>query len=361
MKFVDVNPYFYPFKGGIEHRMHDTARLLAKRGHDVTILTSRLPDTEEEEITKDGYRIVRLKSRFINIYNPPIVSSSGVLEALRSMDADVVNYNYRWAPSYSKDLKKYDGKKIFTYHNMWGEGMGIMGKISNINDNMFKKTLDSFDHIVCVSDFVKKDLISRGIQSEKTTTIPSCLSTFPEMSDKEGNFILSLGRLVETKGLKYLVEAMQNVECKLIICGKGPEEKKLNNQIIRLGLEDKIEMKGYVSEEEKAQLMSTCKFFVMPSLFESLGLAAIELMSYGRPIICTDVNGLPDTVGDAGVIVPAKDSTALTNIINELLKDDEKRISMRSAARLQAETYDWKFHIGHLESLLNTIASVDGR
>ena len=361
MKFVDVNPYFYPFKGGIEHRMHDTARLLAQRGHDVTILTSRLPGTEEEEMTEDGYRIVRLKSRFINIYNPPIVSSSGVLEALRSMDADIVNYNYRWAPSYSRDLKKYDGKKIFTYHNMWGEGIGFTGKISNINDNMFRKTLDTFDHIICVSDFVRNDLVSRGIHSDDTTVIPSCLSSFPGTSDNEGDFILSLGRLVKTKGLKYLVEAMQNVECKLIICGKGPEYKNLKKQISDLGLEDKIEMKGYVSEEEKARLMSTCKFFVMPSIFESLGLAAIELMSYGRPIVSTDVNGLPATVGDAGIVVPAKDPSALADAINGLLNDDEKRISMRSVARSQAETYDWKFHIGRLESLLNTVASSDNR
>ena len=75
MKFVDVNPFFYPHHGGIETRMHDTARLLAARGHDVTVLTGRLPDTAEEEMTEFGYRVVRLKSRFINIYNPPFISS----------------------------------------------------------------------------------------------------------------------------------------------------------------------------------------------------------------------------------------------------------------------------------------------
>ena len=61
MKFVDVNPYFYPFKGGIERRMHDTASLLAARGHDETIHTGRLPDTPEEERTPEGYRIMRLE------------------------------------------------------------------------------------------------------------------------------------------------------------------------------------------------------------------------------------------------------------------------------------------------------------
>ena len=149
MKFVDVNPFFYPYKGGIEHRMHDTASLLAQRGHDVTIVTSRLPDTTEEEVTPEGYRIIRLESKFINLYNPPFVSSKGILDTLNSLDADVVNYNYRWAPSYNKELARYDGPKVFTYHNMWGEGVGLQGKVSEVNDNSFaKKTLSTFDHII---------------------------------------------------------------------------------------------------------------------------------------------------------------------------------------------------------------------
>ena len=357
MKFVDVNPFFYPYKGGIEHRMHDTASLLAQRGHDVTIVTSRLPDTTEEEVTPEGYRIIRLESKFINLYNPPFVSSKGILDALNSLDADVVNYNYRWAPSYNKELARYDGPKVFTYHNMWGEGVGLQGKVSEVNDNSFaKKTLSTFDHIICVSKFVQDDLIRRGIPADMTSFIPSCLSSAPVPSNKpEGDFILSLGRQVATKGLKYLVEAMQEVDCKLIMCGKGPEQSKLVKQISKLGLEDKIEMRGYVSEEEKMDLMDTCKFFVMPSEFESLGLAAIELMSHGRPIICSDADGLPETVGDAGMVVPKKNSKALAKAINDLLADPGKRMELGQNAVERTKFYSWDKHIDELEKILLSI------
>ncbi len=359
MKFVDVNPFFYPYKGGIEHRMHDTASLLAQRGHDVTIVTSRLPDTVKEEITPEGYRIIRLESKFINLYNPPFVSSKGILDTLESLDADVVNYNYRWAPSYNKDLARYDGPKVFTYHNMWGEGVGLQGKVSEVNDNSFaKKTLSTFDHIICVSKFVQDDLVRRGIPADMTSFIPSCLSSVPVPSNKpEGDFILSLGRQVATKGLKYLVEAMQDVDCKLIMCGKGPEQSKLVKQITKLGLEDRIEMKGYVSEEEKMELMDTCKFFVMPSEFESLGLAAIELMSHGRPIICSDADGLPETVGDAGVVVPKKDSKALAKAVNDLLFDPDRRAELGSKAVQRTLFYSWDYHIDALEGILQKVAS----
>ena len=353
MKFVDVNPFFYPHHGGIETRMHDTARLLAARGHDVTVLTGRLPDTTEEEMTEFGYRVVRLKSRFINIYNPPFISSEGVLEALRSMDADAVNYNYRWAPSYNKDLGRYDGYKVFTYHNMWGEGTGLTGKVSEINDNGFRKTLETFDHIVCVSDYVRNDLIRRGLPAERMTTIPTCLDLPPEKETSEGDYILSLGRLVKTKGLDSLIEAMKSVDCRLIMCGKGPESKNLEKQVAKLGLGDKVEFRGYVSEEEKDSLMRSCRLFVMPSLFESFGLAALEVLGYGRPLVYGDVNGLPDTVGNGGIAVKPGDPRSIAEGINRLLGDDALRTELAGNARRQAEKYTWDRYIPEYERILS--------
>lgn len=352
MRFVDVNPYFYPHYGGIETRMHDTARLLAAKGHDVTILTGRLPDTAEEERTEYGYRIVRLPSRLIDVYNPPYISSKGVLETLQSMGADVVNYNYRWAPSYNRDLKRYDGRKVFTYHNMWGEGIGLQARLSEVNDNMFRPTLETFDHIICVSGYVRDDLTRRGFREDVLSVVPTCMDMPPLRNEPEGDYILSLGRLVRTKGLDYLMEAMRGIDCKLVLCGKGPDRKRIEKRISELGLGDKVEMRGYVSEEEKNDLIDRCRLFVMPSLFESFGLAALEVMSHGKPLVYSDVNGLPETVGAGGIKVPAKDPVAISKAVNDMLADDALRSELGRSARAQAETYTWDRHIGRLESIL---------
>ncbi len=355
MKIVDVNPFFYPFFGGIEHRMHLIAKEMVARGHDVTIVTGQLPGTKAEEISDDGYRIVRLPSHFIKIYNPPYITSSGLLRTLNEIDADVVNFNYRWAPSYTKDMKRYVGRKVFTYHNMWGEGTGLQHYLSEINDNSFRKTLDTFDHIIAVSDFVRDDLIRRGYAPEQVTTACPCLESYPELSDNEGDYILSLGRLVRTKGLDYLIEAMKDIDCKLVICGKGPDVKRLSKAIRKYGLENKIEMKGWVTEEEKNRLMSECKMFVMPSIFESYGLAALETMSYGRPIVCTDVNGLPCTVKSAGVYVRPKDPKGLADAINSLLSDKEKRIELGKNARRIAEEQNVSRTVDMIEKVYNAV------
>ncbi|MCL2032304.1 MAG: glycosyltransferase family 4 protein [Methanomassiliicoccaceae archaeon] len=357
MRIVDVNPFFYPLRGGIEHRMHDTSRLLVERGHEVTVVTGRLPGTEEEETAPEGYRIVRLDSKFINIYNPPFISSKDVLENIAGIDPDIVNFNYRWAPSYSRDLKKYDGRKVFTYHNMWGEGVGFQRKLSEINDGRFRNCLETFDHIIAVSDYVRNDLIRRGYSQRYVTTIPTGLSKFPEAGKGDGDFILSLGRLVRTKGLDYLMEAMKDVDFKLIICGKGPDQKRLAKLIVKFGLEDKVEMKGWVEEDEKERLMGSCRFFVMPSLFESLGLAAIEQMAYGRPIVHTDVNGLPDTIGDGGISVPPKDPGALSKAMNALIGDRDRTEELGRNAAGQARTYKWDGLIPKIESVYERVMS----
>jgi glycosyltransferase involved in cell wall biosynthesis len=358
MRFVDVNPYFFPYKGGIERRMDDLAKRLVKRGHDVTILTAQLPDTAEEETSESGYRIVRVKSRFLNIYNPPYVTSSGVLETLDSLDADVVNYNYRWAPSWNKDMARYDGPKLFTVHNMWNEGIGLEARISGINDRRFrKKVLPSFDHIVCVSRYVQDSTVALGYPREKTSFVPCGLSEIPEPNTSpEGDYILSLGRIVKTKGLKYMVEAMKDVDCRLIICGKGPETKNLEKQIASLGLQDRIEMRGFVPDEEKNSLMNGCKFFVMPSLFESFGIAAIELMSHSRPLVCTNVNGLPATVGEGGITVDPADPKALADAMNRLLADESLRREMGEKAFKHAVSYSYDDHIPRYESILEAVA-----
>ena len=171
--------------------------------------------------------------------------------------------------------------------------------------------------------------------------------------------ILSLSeewRIVKTKGLKYMVEAMKDVDCRLIICGNGPETKNLEKQIASLGLQDRIEMRGFVPDEEKNSLMNGCKFFVMPSLFESFGIAAIELMSHSRPLVCTNVNGLPATVGEGGITVDPADPKALADAMNRLLADEGLRREMGEKAFKHAVSYSYDDHIPRYESILEAVA-----
>lgn len=354
MRIVQLNPYHYPFMGGIEHRIHHISKTLAEN-HEVFVLTGQLPGTTGEEVIA-GYRVIRLPSRFYTRYNPPHIVTEGIWEKLKELSPDVVDFHYRWAGSYRKAMRRYRGPKVFTFHNTFGEGDGLMGVFSTLNDIVYSPFLKSFDRVVCVSEFVRSDLERRGFPPKLLEAVPNGVEP-PHTVGVEGDFILFLGRLVRTKGLDYLLRAMVDIEARLVVAGGGPEEERLRRLVRSNGLEEKVEMKGRVSEEEKHRLLSSCKLFVFPSVWESYGIAAAEAMSYGKAVVATKVGGLPEVVGDAGVLVPSRDHTALAKAVNDLLSDYELRRELGSRASERASRYTWESSAKEMERIYDQVTS----
>ena len=337
MRIVQLNPFHFPYMGGIEHRTHEISKRLGSK-HEVIVLTSRLPGTAEEEIM-DGYRVVRLPSRFITNYNPPYVVTPGVLEALGSLEADLVDFHYRWAPSYSRAMKKYRGRWMFTFHNTYGEGDGAARSLSHMNDALFCRMIRD-RRTVCVSEFVRDDLLNRGFRRDLTDVVSLGVDMYDGPTSEE-DFILFTGRLVATKGVRYLIEAMRTVDSKLVIMGKGPEEKRLRSLAEQSGVGGRVVFTGHVSEEEKVRLMSSCKIFAMPSLFESFGLATAEVMAYGKPVVASKVGGLPEVVGDGGILVAPASPRDIAAALDRLLRDDGLRHDLGRRARKHIGRFNW--------------------
>lgn len=338
MRIVELNAFHYPFIGGIENRLHHICRRLAKE-HEVYVLTSRLPGTEGRE-EMDGYTVMRLPSRFLNVYNPPYVRIYGVERALKGLSPDIVDLHYRWAGSLIKGALDFPGPKVYTCHNILGEGVGLTRYASELNDRLFMRHLKHFDRVVCVSEYMRKDVATWGFPEDRLVTIYNGVE-IPNTPCRDGEFVLSLGRLVRLKGLDTLIRAMQHTDCQLRICGEGPERRSLERLSHRLGLTDRIDFMGWVSEEEKSRLLCECRMFVIPSVFEAYGMVAAEAMSYGKPVIASDVGGLPEVVGEAGVLVPPQDEKAWAEAINSLDTDHERRRRLGAAARERMRGFTW--------------------
>jgi glycosyltransferase involved in cell wall biosynthesis len=338
MRIAHVNAYFYPYMGGIEHRIHNVSRLLAK-DHEVYVVTSQLEGTRPAE-DRDGYHIVRQPTRFIGNYNPPIAMIKHVDEALRKIDPDVIDFHYRWSPGLTKAVLKQDCPVVYTCHNVYGEGHGAIGAMSRINDRMFRRHVKHFARVAYVSEYLKQDFIAHGFPAENADVVPNGVDLKPTAEVKD--HIMTLSRMVGTKGLDVLVEAMQHVDCKLVMCGDGPIRPKLQKQVESLGLQEKITMPGRVSEEDKARLMSSCQAFIVPSTYEAFGIVAVEAMAYGRPVIASRTGGLVEVVGDGGMLVPPSDSKALAEAINSMLADKKRRDEFGAKARERAAFYSWE-------------------
>jgi glycosyltransferase involved in cell wall biosynthesis len=220
---------------------------------------------------------------------------------------------------------------------------------------MWKSPLKRFPRIVCVSDFVRRDLAARGFEPGRLVTVPNGIDMPPEMETKDGDYILFVGRLVGTKGIPTLLKAMRKVDSKLVVCGGGPDMKKLGKMAERLGIAGIVKFPGRVPEEEKLRLFANCSVFVLPSIYESYGIAAAEAMSWGKPVVASDVGGLPEVVGEGGLLARPGDPDDLAEKINLLLKDGKQRKSMGEKAKLLAAEYTWDKAAGMMEKVYRDI------
>lgn len=141
--------------------------------------------------------------------------------------------------------------------------------------------------------------------------------------------ILYIGRLHFTKGVNYLIEAMQGVvkqfpKVKLKIIGDGPERTKLTHLTKDLSLSANIEFVGAVQSNQVKEYINSALFSIIPSIwFENNPLSVIEVMSSGRPIIGSNMGGIPELVmnNKTGLLVDAADANQLSNAIINLLSN----------------------------------------
>ena len=151
-------------------------------------------------------------------------------------------------------------------------------------------------------------------------------------------------RLEHLKGPLQLVEAFHlahraGSEMELKIAGDGSQRQQLIHMLRRYGIEKSCHLVGvYTTLKERDQFMRGIDVFVLPSLTEGTPNAIIEAMAHGKPIIATDVGGIPDVVSqEVGILVPPNDVKALSAAISSLAADADLRQRMGLAARKQYE------------------------
>src|SRR5204863_5037999 len=142
--------------------------------------------------------------------------------------------------------------------------------------------------------------------------------------------VLYAGRLSPEKGVLELVEAA--VGMKLVVAGDGPLRARVPGAL------------GFLRHEELQRLYSRAAVLACPSRREGFGVACLEAMAHGRPVVATGVGGLLDLVvdGETGLVVPPRDPVALRDALERLLADVELRSRLGAAARERARTrFSW--------------------
>jgi glycosyltransferase involved in cell wall biosynthesis len=153
--------------------------------------------------------------------------------------------------------------------------------------------------------------------------------------------LLCVGRLIPVKGHLVLLRALAQARSRapglvLDIAGQGPLEPALKAYAAELGLSDAVRFLGFVSPIQSA--IEAASAVVVPSLGEGFGMVALEAMERGRPVVASDVGGLPEIVadGETGFVVPAGDAEALADALVTLVSSPARAAEMGQAGRRRA-------------------------
>ncbi len=219
---------------------------------------------------------------------------------------------------------------------------------------------------LCVSDHVRR-LAMRHFPAHKLHTAYLGVDTsfFAPAPLVQKPSILFVGRLVEKKGARYLLEAFARVrascpEAKLTIVGTGPLEKSLATQMRTLAIEPAVQHIRRATQAEISQLLAAHRVFCLPSVTaangdtEGLPVSLLEAMACGKPVVSTRHAGIPEAIENNcnGLLAEERDAIGLSTALLRLLTDDSAATAMGAAARRRAETvFDIRQCAGQTEQI----------
>lgn len=193
--------------------------------------------------------------------------------------------------------------------------------------------------------------------------------------EQEKPIILAVGRLVEKKGLKYLVDACailrdRGIDFRCLIVGGGPLRDTLREHITALRLDGMIELLGTRTQEEVAQIYRQATIMALPCVIldngdrDGIPNVLVEAMGMGIPVVSTAISGIPELVQHTrnGLLVPPRDAAALAEALATLLADADQRRALGEAAhQTVAERFDLAHNAARLEALFAATLAADGR
>ena len=176
----------------------------------------------------------------------------------------------------------------------------------------------------------------------------------------------TVGRLVPVKGHTYLIKAIQKVvkvipEAKFLFVGDGELKSKLSEEIKSYDLQRNIFLLGV--RNDIATILSCINVFLLPSLNEGFGMALIEAMAARKPVIATNVGGVPEVIinGTTGILVPSKDPEAFSSAIIKLYNNPEMSLEMGLAGYSRARNlFDIKTTVREFEDLYSKLIKEKG-
>lgn len=363
MKVLHIGKYYPPHWGGMETALKDICEVIAS-SVDLEVVVSadgRLTTTEHGR----GFRIHRFAT-WGTLRSQPV--SPGLLPFLLGCKADIVHLHEPNPMAMAAFLaSRNQAQLVIHYHSDIVRQKILAPFYRPLLDRGLDRAAvilagsqELIDHSPVLARVASKCLaVPFGVDLGPFLALPAKPASGP--SSAAIPRILAVGRLSYYKGFHHLIEAVRYLPARLVIAGEGEMRASLEQQVRRLGLEDRVELAGRVSDTQLLALYGAADIFCLSSCerSEAFGLVQLEAMGAGLPVVSTN---LPTGVrainvhGETGLVVAPHDPAALASALQVLLADPCLRRRMGEAGRRRAATHYSRETMG--SRILDIYASV---
>ena len=349
----------YPTFGGSGVLATELGKALAQKGHYVHFITYRQPVRLDGFIPNIFYHEVQVPTYPLFDYPPyETALASTMVDVIKNNDLNLLHVHYAIphasAAYMAKKILEKEGKKIPVITTLHGTDITLVGRdktyapvvtfsinesdaITAVSNNLRDETYKSFHiekEIEVIYNFVDVSRFTRKpIDAFKKAIAPNGERILLHVS----NF-RRLKRIPDV--VKIFYEVQKQIPAKLLFVGDGPERPAAEDLCRELGLCDEIRFVG--RQDQMEDIMAIADLFLLPSEYESFGLAALEAMAAGIPVVSSNAGGLKEINinGETGFTSEVGEIKSMSQEALSILKDDETLRSFKKRAAEHAKKYD---------------------
>ncbi len=362
----------YPTFGGSGVLATELGKALADKGHQVHFITYQQPVRLSEFNANIFYHEVRVPTYPLFDYPPyETALSSTMVDVIVNNNIDLLHVHYAIphasAAYMAKKILEKQGKIIPVITTLHGTDITLVGRdktfapvvafsinesdaITAVSQNLAAETYRNFKiekEIKVIQNFVDvKRFRKKPIDAFRRVIAPHNEKVVLHAS----NF-RKLKRVTDV--VRIFAEINKNVPSKLLFVGDGPERPAAESLARELGIYDETRFVG--RQEQIEEVLAISDLFILPSDYESFGLAALEAMAAGVPVISSNAGGLPEVNidGETGYLADVGDVETMSRRAIELLSDESKLQKFKTKAAAHARLYDIDTIVPRYEALYN--------
>ena len=361
----------YPTFGGSGVLATELGKALAEKGHEIHFITYQQPVRLNGFHTNIFYHEVRVPTYPLFDYPPyELALASTMVDVILNHDLDLIHAHYAIphasaAYTAKQIVKQKTGRIVPVITTLHGTDITLVGRdktyepvvtfsinesdsITAVSDNLRAETYKHFD--------IKKDIevIHNFVDVQRYNKKP--VAAFRQViAPNNEKIIIHASNFRKIKRIDNVMEIFKNIHAalpaKLLMVGDGPERPLAEDLTRQYGLEADVRFLG--KQEQMEEILAVSDVFLLPSEYESFGLAALEAMAASTVVISSDAGGLNEINidGVTGYTSPVGDVEGMSKNAIELLKDETKLKAFKNNALKEAKLFDIHHIIPKYEAL----------